>query len=131
MLPWLFIAFALPIFVIRLMRTIRHVGELRMQSPPIDSRLRTRRPSDVFHDETWLPLCTRIATAAEARLGRPLTIKERKRIWRSRSPLILQTVLNEIEACADAPPVDALLASLPPGMDRPDPTRWCGEEPEC
>jgi hypothetical protein len=84
-----------------------------------------RTPSDEFHDRTWLPLCKSIADAVNNKLNRPLTAVERRKLWRSRSPLILEVGLKEIQAASTADEVNALLAKLPPGMDRPDPTGWC------
>jgi hypothetical protein len=85
---------------------------------------RRRRPSDDYRDQVWLPLCNLIAEAA-GHLGRPLTTDERRKIWRSRSSLILETILREIEQTNTRARLGQVLRDLPPGMDRPDPTRWC------
>jgi hypothetical protein len=84
-----------------------------------------RKPSDEFHDGTWLPLCERVAALATAKLGRPLAVKERRTIWRSRSVLVLEVALKELESTAVPGAAAALLAQLPAGLDRPDPTGWC------
>jgi hypothetical protein len=84
-----------------------------------------RRPSDDFHDQTWLPLCANLAAAAAERLNRSLTERERRKVWRARSVLVLEVALKEIQASGDGPAVAMLLASLPSGIDRPDPTGWC------
>jgi hypothetical protein len=94
-------------------------------APQLDFGVDLDRPTPAqnFHDETWLPLCDRIATAVIERAGRELTLEERRRIWETRAPLILETALKEIEAGNDAS-ITALIASLPSGLRRPDPTNW-------
>lgn len=84
-----------------------------------------RKPADEYHDRTWLPLCTSVADAATPLLGRPLTPKERRSVWRARSALVLEVALKEIRVAESADAIAALLATLPTGMDRPDPTGWC------
>jgi hypothetical protein len=113
------------------MRSIRHVREIRdarMAQDAAGAPVR-RKPSDDFHDDVWRPLCDRVATAAAARLGRPLTADECRAIWRARSPLILEVAAREIEAGAAPGDVERLLSSLPTGLDRPDPTDWCRRWP--
>jgi hypothetical protein len=126
----LFIAlpFVSLIIVIGVVRTFRSLRELReLRSRDVSQAISPgRRPSDDFHDLTWLPLCQALADAVAERLNRPLSAAERRTIWRTRTPLILNVVLKEIIAAPSAEEVAALLASLPPGsMDRPDPTGWC------
>ena len=86
----------------------------------------TRKPSDDFHDQIWLPLCDKIDSAI-TKTGVSLSEEQRRRIWRSRAPLVLEVLLREIEAAQSPDEVSQLLQSLPPGMNRPDPTRWCAK----
>jgi len=83
-----------------------------------------RRASDDFHDQVWLPLCQLIGGHA-LRLNYSLSHVERRRIWRSRSPLILEVLLREIETANSGDALGKAISQLPPGMDRPDPTGWC------
>jgi hypothetical protein len=109
-------------------RELRHRTELRMlasmQAVRDASPRRPRRASDDFHDQLWLPLCELIAAQAE-KLDYQLSHAERRRIWRSRSPLVLEVLMRELESASDVTTVERLLKELPPGMDRPDPTGWC------
>jgi hypothetical protein len=124
MLWMIWFGFAAVIFTISVMRSLRRASERR--SNHSDFRIDfDRKPSDDFHDQTWLPLCTRMAQAAVLRLGRPLTEKERRSVWRARSVLALEVALKEIEGARDAQAVAELLTILPTGMNRPDPTGWC------
>jgi hypothetical protein len=59
-------------------------------------------------------------------LGRALNESERRTIWRARTPFALEVVLKEGETAPDAGAVKAILAALPTGLNRPDPTGWCG-----
>ena len=125
-----FVALIVAIIVIGVMRGLRQAGELRDSRPsgfPINPG--RRRPSDDYHDQTWLPLCTSVAQAAEAKLHRPLTGNERRRIWRTRTALTLEVVVKEIQATQDRTAISKLLDDLPPGMDRPDPSGWCAATP--
>ena len=114
----------LVIFAIMVMRGFRKAAELHSQRQPLTVPDSHRKPVDEFHDRKWLPLCQSIAETACQRLNRPLTSFERRAIWHSRAPLILEVLLNEIRAASSDAEVASLLASLPPGMDRPDPTGW-------
>jgi hypothetical protein len=120
------------IAAVRAIREARHRRETRMLQSLYGAkeaaRDRLRRPSDDFHDQVWLPLCNLIAEQAN-RLGRPLTLDDRRRIWRSRSSLVLETLLREIEHSTSLEPLEKALQDLPPGMDRPDPTGWCDAAP--
>ncbi len=113
------------ICVISLMRGLRQAGNLRARTSTFKLETNRRRPSDDYHDQVWLPLCNSVAQAATAHLQRPLTEKERRSIWRTRTALTLEVVLKEISAAPDPQAVAVLFATLPPGMDRPDPTDWC------
>ncbi len=113
------------ILAIGWIRAIRRVSLIRSQRIPLAIPVEYRKPSDDFHDQIWLPLCEKVAAAASQRLNRELTEKERRTIWRTRSELTLNVALAEIEQSADPQQVAVLLATLPPGMDRPDPTHWC------
>ena len=123
-----FVALFLAIAVVRLMRSLRDVREAQARRMPIMFDADKRKPADDYHDHTWLPLCTRIAAAASSRLDRPLTAKERRVLWRARSVLVLEVASKEIQTAANPDAVVALLAGLPTGLDRPDPTGWCGGE---
>ena len=116
----------LAILMIRAARGLREAQELRALREPLMLPEDHRRPSDDFHDRVWLPLCQRVEDAAVARLNRPLSEKERRRIWRSRSELVLEVALKEIAEAPSSQHVGVLLATLPTGIDRPDPTGWCG-----
>ena len=123
---WGFFGFLLVFSAFRSLRRLRGLREQRSRnnwSLPSE----TRKPADDFHDQIWLPLCDRIAAVAGKTLSRALSAKERKAIWRMRSLLALETVGKEIEMSTDPQAVAVLLATLPPGMDRPDPTGWCGK----
>lgn len=114
------------ITVIRILRAVRQTQELqerRAKEQELSTNL--RRPADDFHDQIWLPLCTKVASAVAAKLQRPLTQDERRRIWRARSELALEIMAKEMDADADP---RALLTALPSGLDRPDPTQWCRGE---
>jgi hypothetical protein len=124
-----FVALIIAIIVIGLMRGLRQAGELRNRSSSFQIDPGRRRPSDDYHDQTWLPLCTSVAQAAQARLHRPLTDKERRKIWRTRTALTLEVALKEIAATEGPAAIATLLTDLPPGMDRPDPTHWCAVTP--
>jgi hypothetical protein len=63
-----------------------------------------------------------------ARLNRSLTQIERRKVWRARSALVLEIALKELDAATDQQVVAKLLAALPSGLDRPDPTGWCNME---
>jgi len=120
-----FVVLILIILFFRMMRGLRNASEVASRQTWDAHDLYERRPSDDYHDQTWLPLCEEVADAACARLGRPLSEKERRVIWRSRTALVLEVALKEIPAAADAGAVAAMLRSLPAGVDRPDPTQWC------
>lgn len=115
----------LAISFVRMMRNIRQVNELKMKRLTPMPPLLHRGPSDDFHDHIWLPLCRSVAETASSRLRRPLTARERRVIWRSRSALMLEVLLKELQAATDPETVASLLRSLPPGMNRPDLTGWC------
>jgi len=119
-----FAAFSISILAVRIMRRMRTVGLEAPTDIDFADRDNKRTPTNKFHDETWLPLCKRVADAVQAHAGRELTQAERQRIWRTRAPLILETALKEIEAGDDAS-ITSLIASLPSGLRRPDPTNWC------
>jgi hypothetical protein len=120
-----FFAFAVSIQVVRIMRRMRSAGTQAPTDIDFPDHTGKRTPTNRFHDETWLPLCQRIAEAVQLRAGRELTHAERRRIWETRAPLILETALKEIETGNDAS-ITALIASLPSGLRRPDPTNWSG-----
>ena len=120
-----FAALVIAIVVIRVMWGFREVSELRERRGPGIVEGERRRPSDDFHDLTWRPTCERVATMASGRLGRPLNRRERRTLWRARTVLVLEVAEREIEVAGDAEGVAVLLANLPAGMDRPDPTGWC------
>jgi hypothetical protein len=124
LLGWTFLAFTVGILTVRFMRRRREADDCRLSSSVPELYSERRKPSDDFHDNTWLPLCKRVEEAAVAKLNRPLIEKERRVIWRSRSALVLEVALNEIESADTGDAAIQLLASLPPGMDRPDPTNW-------
>jgi hypothetical protein len=108
------------------MRAIRRTSEIRdpaRRLSPTTATLRT--PADDFHDLTWLPLCTSAAAALETLLARPLSFDERVRIWKARSPLVLEILLKELAANPPPGAVRSLLLTLPSGLTRPDPTHWC------
>ena len=128
MIVWPFAALILAIFVIRIMRGFRRAGELLDKRVPLSVPSEHRRPTDDFHDKTWLPLCERVASIACVRTHRPLTQKERRIIWRARAPVVLEAALQEMEEANGSEAVGALLARLPSGLDRPDPTRWCEKD---
>src|SRR5437763_1033693 len=106
------------ICAMRLLRGLRQAGEIRDRPSTFKCDANVRRPSDDYHDQIWLPLCTSVAHAATAQLQRPLTEKERRSIWRTRTALTLEVVLKEIGATPEPQAVTVLLATLPPGMDR-------------
>jgi len=83
-----------------------------------------RRPSDDFHDAVWLPLCEKVEAAARNN-GYLLVKWERQRVWRSKSTLVLETLIRELEATVSEEDTARAIGELPPGMDRPDPTAWC------
>lgn len=122
-----FVSFVALISMIRMLRGLREVRELRTRRMPLVLSAEVRRPADDFHDRVWLPLCRRVERAAATRLNRPLSEKERRNIWRSRSPLVLEVALKEIESTDTQQEVAVLLATLPSGMERPDPTGWSRE----
>jgi hypothetical protein len=122
-----FAALIIAILTVSIMRGIRRATELRSREQPLIVSSDHRRPSDDFHDQTWLPLCTKIAQEASARLGRRLTEKERRTIWRGRSPLTLQVAIEELASAPNPDAITLVLAKLPSGMDRPDPTGWCNK----
>ena len=120
-----FAVFVFGILVIRFARRMREIREIRHKQTPLSIPLSHRKPSDDFHDQTWLPLCTTVASTLSSKVNRPLTPHERRAIWRSRSPLVLEALLQDLQS-ATPDSAASLLASLPPGMTRPDPTNWCG-----
>ena len=122
-LPFGVLVFA--IVALRTMRNVRHVNELRNSASAFGFPEQARKPSDEYHDAVWLPLCTRVAEAAVRRLGRGLTPKERRSVWRAKTRLVLDVVLIEIEGAADAGSVEQLFGEFPVGVNRPDPTGWC------
>jgi hypothetical protein len=119
-----FAALAVAIIALSALRSIRRFQDIQCTRQPLGPVPAHRKPSDVYHDETWLPLCERLAEAAAQRLNRPLTASERRAIWRARSELVLQVALSEIQAGTDPQAVSAVLAAMPTGIDRPDPTDW-------
>ncbi len=119
-----FAALAVAIMVIRALRSVRAIQEIRAARVPLDATPSHRRPSDVYHDETWLPLCERLAEAAAQRLARSLTGNERRAIWRARSELVIDIALSEVQAATDPQAVSDVLAAMPTGIDRPDSTGW-------
>jgi hypothetical protein len=120
-----FLSLVVFITAMRVMRSLREVRAARARQTALMVPDDFRKPSDDFHDQTWLPLCNKIANSAIAKLTRPLTCDERRIIWRTRAPLTLEVVWSEIESASTAEQIMELLYSLPPGMDRPDPTGWC------
>ncbi|HYE19155.1 MAG TPA: hypothetical protein VEA69_11960 [Tepidisphaeraceae bacterium] len=121
-----FVALLVAIIALRVMRNVRHVSELRSSASAFGFPERGRKPSDDYHDQVWVPVCTRVADAAEARLGRALSARERRAVWRAKSALVLEVALKEIEGAAgDKGVVERLLGELPAGVNRPDPTGWC------
>jgi hypothetical protein len=129
MLCWLFGSFVLVIAVIRMLRNMRAVQQLRERRNSlsfVDGESH-QRPSDEFREQTWAPLCNSVATAAAAKLRRPLSSKERRLIWRSRTRLVLESILPDIEIASDPATVETLLKSLPSGLNRPDPKGWCDQ----
>ena len=122
----LFATFCVTIMVIRIARTIRNVEKIRSRHAALHELPPElpRRPSDDFHDQTWLPLCGQVAALAAKRLGRGLCEEERRRVWRSRSQLVLEVLLKELETATPGE-AGALLRNAPSGLDRPDPTGWC------
>lgn len=120
-----FIVLILVVLVLSMMRGIRRAGEIRLNQSPLTVPTDHRKPSEVFLDKTWLPMCAQVADVASSRLNRPLTQNERRAIWRSRTALVLEILLKEVQETSDPEVVVSLLASLPPGMDRPDSTGWC------
>jgi len=83
-----------------------------------------RKPSDIFHDLVWLPLCQKVEAAAKKN-GYYLVKSERQRVWRSKSTLVLETLVKELESTVSEEDTARAFGELPPGMDRPDPTGWC------
>ena len=129
----MFVVFEAMICVARLLRTSRGVQLLRerRQTYVVESNAQDlRRPADDYHDLTWLPLCTRASETVVRKIGRPLDADERQRIWKARSELVLEILVKECDADAAAGAVLASLKSLPSGLDRPDPTDWCGPHRE-
>jgi hypothetical protein len=120
-----FVALFVAIAMARMMRGFRDVGKLQSRQTPMMFDSGGRKPADEYHDRIWLPLCTSVADAATTLLGRPLTPKERRSVWRARSALVLEVALKEIRAAQNAHTIAELLARFPTGMDRPDPTKWC------
>lgn len=110
------------------MRAIRHASRLADPARHLGTAV-LRTPADDFHDDTWLPLCTQAAAEMERLLARPLSDDERQRLWKARSPLVLEILLKEL--AANPPPGAALslLLTLPSGLSRPDPTSWCTPPP--
>ena len=121
-LPFAALAFAIIAFSV--FRSIRRFQEIQATRAPLGPIPAHRRPSDVYHDETWLPMCGRLADTAAQRLSRPLTPNERRAIWRARSELVLQVALSEVQFATDPQAVTDVLAAMPTGIDRPDPTSW-------
>jgi hypothetical protein len=119
------IALILIIVVFSMMRGIRQAGELHLHRSPLTVPADRRKASDDYHEQVWLPLCEKVADAASSRLGRPLTAKERRTIWRARTELVLDVLLDEVKKAGSPEEVHSLLASLPSGMDRPDSSGWC------
>ena len=119
-----FAALAAAIIAVRVLRTARRIQDIRATREPLGSTLAHRRPSDVYHDDIWLPMCRQLADAAARRLNRPLTANESSAIWRARSELVLQVALSEVHAATDAKAVTDVLAAMPSGIDRPDPKNW-------
>ena len=119
-----FAALAVAIIAFSVFRGVRRFQEIQSTREPLGPIPAHRRPSDVYHDETWLPLCERLADATAQRLNRPLTPSERRAIWRARSELVLQVALSEVQAATDPRTVSDVLAAMPTGIDRPDPTDW-------
>jgi hypothetical protein len=117
------LVFGVTIAVIRVVRRMNKAGTLPPTELADTGSPAKRTPSNQFHDEVWLPLCERIAVAVTQRTGRELTLHERRRIWETRAPLILETALKEIEAGDDGS-ISPLIYSLPTGLRRPDPTNW-------
>ena len=124
-----FAVFVLFILVMRMSRHDRMVFEQRQKrvreamdrgepAPPVHT------PADDFHDQIWLPLCQRVAELAARQMQRPLTYDERRALWRSRSQLVLEVLLKELEGTSPGAAI-ALLKNAPSGLDRPDPTGWC------
>jgi hypothetical protein len=121
-----FAALALAIMVVAIMRSIRRVQDFRSAPGSMATRgIERRTPADDFHDRVWLPLCGRVADAVREKANRPLSEKERRIVWRARSELALNVAIQEIQSARKGEEVAALLASLPTGLDRPDPTGWC------
>ena len=120
----IYLGFVIVIATISVMRSLRRVRDLQDRRTPLAMPDGWRKPSDAFHDQTWLPLCTSVAVAASRVLNRPLTPKERRAIWRAKTVLLLETVRDEIARSTDPQAVAVLLAQLPQGIDRPDPTGW-------
>jgi hypothetical protein len=117
------------ITVIRAMRSFRYVSELRARGSAWTVPFTQPKPSDRFHEQVWIPLCEGVSKAAAEKLRRPLTPKERQSIWRSRTPLALEVAIKEIESAHTPEEVSVLLAGIPSGMDRPDPSGWCRGDP--
>ena len=119
-----FAALIIAIIAVNVLRNVHRIsGSANGDwSSPADPA--ARKPADEFHDQTWLPLCVAVSEAAELRLGRPLSNRERRAIWRARSPLVLEIALQDIQATTTSDSVTALIAALPSGIDRPDPTDW-------
>jgi hypothetical protein len=120
-----FIALVVFILLMRLRRGFQEVEAMRARRTALMLPEDHRRPSDDFHDQTWLPLCQSIASDASGKSNRPLTLDEWRTVWRTRSQLILEVAVNEIRAASNSEEVSTLLHTLPPGMNRPDPTAWC------
>ena len=121
-----FVLFILVMRVVRLdqkafERRQRRVREAMDAGEPVPP---ARTPADDFHDQIWLPQCQRVTKLAARQMQRPLTYDERRAIWRSRSQLVLEVLLKELEGTSPGAAI-ALLKNAPSGLDRPDPTGWC------
>lgn len=123
-----FAALAAAVILIRVLRGVRQFQEIRATREPLSLNPSLRKPSDDYRDEIWLPLCERLAEAAANRLNRPLTTKERRAIWRARSELVLEIALSEVQAANHPHAVSDVLAAMPTGIDRPDPSNWSRAE---
>jgi hypothetical protein len=119
-----FAALAAALIVIRVLRGVRQFQEIQATRDPLGPIPAHRKSSDVYHDERWLPLCERLAEAAAQGLNRPLTRNERRAIWRGRSELVIEIALSEVQAATHPHAVSDVLATMPTGIDRPDPTDW-------
>jgi hypothetical protein len=114
--------------VMALRRNRERLKDIRARRAAIfqgeEEAVKPRKPSDIFHDMVWLPLCERVEGAAK-RNGYYLVKWERQRVWRSKSTLVLETLIKELEATVSEEETARAIGELPPGMDRPDPTGWC------